>query len=136
MKWLVRILIKLELRPGLGTLALLLIGVVLAGCGGARTTGKFVETSRIESELERGVSTKEDVRRVLGEPKGSGDAILPSHTELREVWYYEDMETTDTEVTAGVVWLDVRYQVLVVFFRQEKFDGFMWFSSTETAAGR
>lgn len=130
-----RLIAKHGLRGRLVLLSLLLIGAVLAGCGGARTTGKFVEVSRIEPELERGVSTQEDVRRVLGEPNGSGVAFLPTQTGLREVWYYEDIGMTRAQKQGEVVWVDMRYQVLLVFFRQEKFDGFMWFSSAERAEG-
>ena len=70
-----------------------LIPMLLIGCAPKRmTTGAFTQVAGIESELKRGVSTKEDVRRVLGAPKGGGSAIVPPDRQQREVWFYEDIE--------------------------------------------
>jgi hypothetical protein len=92
--------------PSGDTLALLLAGVLVAGCAGKATTSAFTQTSQITGELKRGVSTRMDVRKVLGTPKGSGHAVFPFPPDWRprEVWYYEDLEVTDqlATLTAGV----------------------------------
>ena len=119
----------------------LLIGTFAAGCAAQKlTTGAFREVSRLETELRRGVSTKADVERVLGDPNGSGHAVLPRDPRPREVWYYEDTEITGSkslgyrrELGADLHIRDLRQRVLLVFFEKEVFDGFMWYSTVGTA---
>jgi len=36
------------------------------------STGTFININRLDTDLQRGVSTKIDVQRVLGAPKGMG----------------------------------------------------------------
>jgi hypothetical protein len=117
------------------TLILLLAAVLVAGCAGQATTGAFTQTHRIEGELTRGVSTRMDVRRVLGTPKGAGHAVFPFPTDWqpREVWYYEDLEVTDVRKEAETFRASVRQQILLVFFEKGVFDGFMWWSSAGKA---
>jgi len=123
------------------TLLLLLAAALVAGCAGQATTGAFTQTNRIAGELQRGVSTRMDVRRVLGTPKGSGNAVFPFPTDWkpREVWYYEDLEVTDVrkegmDGKGGGIWrASVRQQILLVFFEKGVFDGFMWWSNAGDA---
>ncbi len=110
-------------------LSMFLAGSLLVGCAPKVTTGAFTQVSRIESELHKGVSTKMDVRRVLGTPKGSGNAVLPIDPKPREVWYYEDIEVTDIKLEGGLYRANARQQILLVFFNEEVFDGYMWFSN-------
>ncbi|OGQ78600.1 MAG: hypothetical protein A3F90_05430 [Deltaproteobacteria bacterium RIFCSPLOWO2_12_FULL_60_19] len=118
-------------------LSALVAGIFAAGCATKVTTGAFREVNRLETELKRGVSTKADVERVLGTPNGSGHAILPTDPRPREVWYYEDFEVTGTRAAGrGVVLMDMRQQILLVFFEKEVFDGFMWSSNVHTAVGK
>lgn len=118
-------------------LSALVAATLAAGCATKRlTTGAFTEVNRLEAELRRGVSTKADVERVLGAPNGTGDAVLPTDPRVREVWYYEDIEVTGGRAAGrGVVLMDMRQQVLLVFFEKEVFDGFMWFSNVGAAVG-
>ena len=83
-------------RPVFMLITMLLAGTLVAGCAPAPkvTTGAFTQVNRLESGLQRGVSTKMDVQRVLGTPKGFGNAALPTDQRLREVWYYDDIEVT------------------------------------------
>lgn len=112
-----------------------LIMTLLIGCAPKRvTTGAFKQLTRIEGEFKRGVSTKEDVRRVLGSPRGGGSAILPPDRRQREVWFYEDIEVLNvTSPKPGIMRMDVRQQILLVFFDEEVFDGYMWFSNAAKA---
>lgn len=104
---------------------------LLLGCAPKRvTTGAFTQVARIDEEFKRGVSTKEDVQRILGLPRGGGSAILPPDRRQREVWFYEDIEVLNiTSPKPGVMKADVRQQILLVFFREGIFDGYMWFSN-------
>jgi len=113
-----------------------LSGALVTGCVAKVTTGAFAQTSRIESELKRGVSTKMDVQRVLGTPKGSGSAVLPTDPRAQEVWYYDDIEVTDARSEAGIIRANVRQQILLVFFEKGVFDGFMWWSNAGEAKGK
>lgn len=110
-------------------LACFLAAAVTIGCAPTVTTGAFTQTARIDAELKRGISTKRDVRRVLGVPKGSGGAVLPTDPRLREVWYYEDVKIAKLrQDTEGYLRADVSQQILLVFFRAGLFDGFMWYA--------
>lgn len=122
-------------RAGRRLLSVLLAGALVAACAPTKvTTGAFTQVGRLENELQRGVSTKMDVRRVLGAPKGSGSAVLPTNPKPREVWFYDDIEVTGMKGEGGgVIRVNVRQQILLVFFEREIFDGFMWFSNAGVA---
>lgn len=102
------------------------------------TGAAFRDTKRLETELKRGVSTKEDVKRILGEPTGTGAVFMASvvqQTQPEEMWTYQDIEVTDIKGSKGQLDLKLRQQLLIVMLRDGLFDGFMWFSNDETAAG-
>jgi hypothetical protein len=100
------------------------------------TAEAFRDTRLLETQLKKGVSTMEDVRRVLGEPTGSGAVFLASvQKSPQEIWFYQDIELTDIKSSAGQLDLKIRQQILVVFVRDQLFDGFMWFSNADAATG-
>ena len=100
------------------------------------TVEAFRDTKRLETELKKGGSTKEDVKRVLGEPTGIGAVFMArAQQEPQEMWFYQDIELTDIKGSKGQLDLKVRQQILVVILRDGLFDGFMWFSNDETATG-
>lgn len=110
---------------------------LMSGCAQKVTTGGFPYVNRIEVELKQGVSTKADVQRLLGTPKGLGSSILPTDPRQREVWLYDDVEATDFKrESSGVMRVNVRQQILLVFFDKEVFDGFMWFTTAGTATSQ
>jgi hypothetical protein len=109
----------------------------MAGCATKVkvTTGVFPPVGTLEKEIQRGISTKMDVRRLLGAPNGFGSAVFPTDPHAREIWYYDDIEMTDFKSEAGgVLRVNVRQQILLVFFKNGVFDGFMWFSNSGTGA--
>jgi hypothetical protein len=109
-------------------LATALVGAT--GCATTVATGPFPAVQRIETELKRGASTKLDVRRVLGPPNGTGSAILPTDPRPREVWFYFDSQAKKLKLSgAGGAEIQLRQQILLVFFERGVFDGFMWYSS-------
>ena len=100
------------------------------------TAEAFRDTRLLETQLRKGVSTMEDVRRVLGEPTGSGAVFLASvQKSPQEIWFYQDIELTDIKSSPGQLDLKIRQQILVVFVRDQLFDGFMWFSNADAATG-
>ena len=102
-------------------------------------TGAFPKATLIEAQLKRGVSTKNDVQRILGVPNGSGGALLPGVGERSEqvdsyqIWYYEDIEITDIKSEGSVMNMKMRQQILAVFFKGEVFHGYFWTSNNGTA---
>ncbi len=96
----------------------------------------FRDTRVLESRLQRGVSTLDEVRQLLGEPTGAGAVLLPGFPQApQEIWFYQDIELTDMQAVQDRLDLQVRQQVLIVFVRENRFDGFMWFSNEESATG-
>lgn len=116
-----------------GATSLLMVGSALH----AQTlgTGAFPDAASIEKELRRGASIKSDVQRLLGVPNGTGRAEMAPYAALRasplgdgprEIWYYDDIEVTDMKSTPGVMTMKLRQQILLVFFKGETFDGYLW----------
>lgn len=104
-----------------------LVAALVASAAGLGFAGVFPDVSRIETDLKRGVSTKGEVRRLLGTPTGFGGAIWPPDHRVFNVWYYEDMEVTGMQSGAeGVIEINTRQQLLTIFFDKDKYDGFMW----------
>ena len=101
--------------------ALLLGAMLLAGCAVQTVKSQAVSrVDRLETEFKRGVSTKADVLTVLGEPDGSGGAMFPTASRASDVWYYEAYRSS----LSGL-----NQKILLVYFKGEEFDGFMWFSN-------
>lgn len=114
------------------------IALALAACAGVpekiASVEAFRDTKRLETELKKGVSTMEDVKRVLGDPTGSGAVFIASLQQRPvELWFYQDIELTDIKGSKGLLELKMRQQILLVFLRDGTFDGFMWFSNSEAA---
>ena len=123
-----------------GSVLILAIALAVTACAGDpnrfATVEAFRDTKRLETELKKGGSTKEDVKRALGEPTGTGAVFMASVQQVpQEMWFYQDIELTDIKGSKGQLDLKVRQQILVVILRDGIFDGFMWFSNDETATG-
>lgn len=109
---------------------------VLAAGASAQTlsTGAFRDLSAIEKVLRRGVTRRDEVRQRFGEPNGTGAwrfAVLGD--DECQVWYYEDLELTGTRAAQPVVELQMRQQILMVVFKGEVVDGYMWTSNAGRA---
>lgn len=98
-------------------------------------TGVFPDTGQIERSLVRGESTRADVQRLLGIPNGGGGALLPGHAagsgkiEPYDIWYYEDIETGDIETEGNTMVMKMRQQILMIFFKEDRFHGYFWTSN-------
>ena len=117
---------------------LLSVIFLFSACGGTRvSSGAFRNIEALEARLERQISTKGDVEKLLGSPDGRGSAALPLAPEPREVWFYQDIEGTDvTAKPGGIIEMKLRQQILLVFFYGGFFDGFMWYSTAMPALGK
>jgi hypothetical protein len=82
--------------------------------------GKKPNPSIMEKDLKVGESTQADVRREMGQPYSKGKAMLPVHPEPRIMWtyYFEGGKVSD-----------FRRIFLFVYFKEDRLDGYMWFSS-------
>ncbi len=67
-------------------------------------------------------SSAADVHAALGEPRGHGAARLTKGQPLRKVWYYEFIQLKGDQVGLNL---------LLVFFRDDRYDGYLWFSAKE-----
>ncbi len=97
--------------------------VTLTGCSTPPfSDGRLAPTDKL-TELTVGVSRKDDVRMALGEPRGPG-ATRHAHdrSDLRTIWYYEFIQLKGDQI--GM-------KILLVFFDQEKYDGYLWFGAKE-----
>jgi hypothetical protein len=114
-------------------------GAVVSGTEGQTVRGRHQQiTERLRTELVRDKSTKTDVLKALGEPDGTGQfggwlgVRGPEHAKLgpAEVWYYEDSKASFAQN------LQQQVRVMLVFFKGEVFDGYLWFTNTTTGAYR
>ena len=127
-------------RPRLPDWLVLVCAMALTACAEApprhSSVEAFRDTRQLESALVKGVSTRDDIKRVLGEPTGSGAVFLASVQQSpEEIMFYQDIELTDIKSSQGQLDLKVRQQILVVLIRDQRFDGFMWFSNADAATG-
>jgi len=102
----------------------LIFALAGAGCPTVRY-GRVPPTARLEADLTPRVSTKADVLRVLGPPRGYGRAQLRAAGTPRDTWFYEAIVAPPSG--------DVRIKFLLVYFDGEVFDGYFWFSSLKDA---
>lgn len=101
--------------------------VMVTGCGSMIIRfGRMPDTSKLETSLQPGISTRADVLRVLGEPRNSGGAMLPLHDGPRDLWVYYYEEGSVTYAGSS---FDDRRIFLFVFFKKDLYDGYIWFSS-------
>ena len=100
------------------------------------TTGPFIQIQRIEKELQKGVSTQSDVRSLLGEPNGFGNSIMPPAYKQNNVWFYENIEVANMRsVGGGYYEANYHQQILLVFFKEEVYDGFSTLVQQGSGAG-
>ena len=111
----------MSLRKPLFIAMLCLLSIsLLTGCA---TTFKFGSPPRVNQlgALKQGISTKAEVKAVLGEPRGYGAARSADFPQLREIWYYDYVETNGSQMNL---------KFLLVFFDKNRYDAHMWFASS------
>ena len=108
-------------KKGVALTCLMAMIILTAGCADIRLrAGRLPDINALETSLKVGQSTREDVVKVLGEPFGKGKEMLPIGLKPRSLWsyYYEEGSLQDD-----------RRMFLYVFLDEDKYDGYMWFSS-------
>jgi hypothetical protein len=94
---------------------------VVVACAQTLKIGSPPKTDQLDT-LKLGNSTKADVLLALGQPQGDGVVRVAVEATPRTIWFYEY-----SEVVGKVIGL----KILLVFFNQEKYDGHLWFASTQ-----
>src|SRR5512144_1339717 len=103
------------------------VALSLAACGTINVEGgRPFDPSKLDSVLRPGVSTQQDVIAALGEPYGKGGALLPFHDRPRITWTYF-AERGSVDMSLG---MNDERTYCFVFFAGDKFDSYMWFTST------
>ena len=102
---------------------------LVGGCSLGEGRDALKDLPQLETRLERGLSKKDDVERLFGSPSGKGNAVFPLLKGEHEIWYYEDFEMTGASAEGGLIELELRQQILMVFFKGDTFDGFLWTSN-------
>ena len=98
--------------------------------------GYFPDTSPLDAFV-RGQTESSEVLAALDAPTGIGGATLPPDHRIQQVWFYEDIEATDiTSQPGGFMHMDMRHRILLVFFHNDRFDGFMWYSNAGLLQGK
>lgn len=107
----------------LGSFVLILF---VFGCGDLRhVAGRPFNVAALEDGLVVGQSSEEDVRAALRQPDGIGRYHSPTETETLVMWSYN--------YEHGTLPKRLDRNLLFVFFRDAKYDGYIWFSDTLTA---
>jgi len=108
--------------PKIGLFNLVIVFSLLVGaCADIRLRmGNRPNTDVLETSLRVKESTRADVLGALGEPSGKGRAMLPFDTKPKTTWsyYYGEGSMKDS-----------RQMLLFVYFDEDLYDGYMWFSS-------
>jgi hypothetical protein len=120
-----------------GFVILMAIVIFLSwGCTSARTrTGSIPDVRLIDTRLQPGVSTKEDVEALLGKPNGYGGAVLPTGEIPHDVWFYNLIEGS-VQTSGGAGRMNIEMDLLMIFFEKEVYDGHMWFKDFTTGTFR
>jgi hypothetical protein len=98
-----------------------LLLALAAGCStGPMEVGRPPPTDRL-LRLQPGVSTRDEVLKVLGEPQGRGAGRLPS-APLQDLLLYE------SDVAEGT---RMKMKMLIVFINRSTgiYEGYLWFQS-------
>jgi len=98
-----------------------LLAVSVAGCSLHVVMGRRPDVNVLETTLKVGESTRADMVRVLGEPVGRSMSAMPIEAQPRVLWtyYYEEGSLND-----------VRQFFLFVYLAGDRYDGYLWFSSS------
>jgi hypothetical protein len=76
----------------------------------------------LTTKLTRGVSDEGNVRAALGTPRGHGELLLPDGNRVQTL-YYQNV----VAFAAGKE-IQLHDDLLLVFLRDGKFDGYLWTS--------
>lgn len=116
-----------------GLTCLLILAFVLTGCSmniQVRVGDNRPNPGVLEGTLHLGESTPADVLAALGKPDGKGKEMLPIGRTPRTLWSYYYQEINLENIGLLVNKVKGSGQIFMfVFFDQDRYDGYMWFSS-------
>jgi hypothetical protein len=120
----------------LSPIRLIVLSIIMVSFAGCASPAKFTtrkeafNTNALETILKRGESKSSDVQAVLGKPNGTGSLLLPDEKQPRTVLFYEkfDVDTSHMKRVGDYIEIDVRQDVLLIFLKDDYYDGFFWFS--------
>ena len=97
--------------------------VLVAGCAAPPpiNLGRRAPLQNLD-RLVSEISSEAEVRAALGAPRGYGRARYSRDQPLRNVWFYEFVQVKGEQVGLNI---------LLVFFRDDRYDGYLWFSAKE-----
>ena len=116
------------MRCAVGLLAILVL-FFFGACVSTKAKQPYVpavpafNVAVLTTALQRGVSGASEVKEVMGEPQGSGEFLFPTDTEPRPIWFYEKVKIDFSGYEP-----DIQQEVLLIIFKEGRFDGFLWFS--------
>ena len=99
-------------------LTVMILACALIGCVNMGTTGQPVKPDPL-SQMQLNISSKGQVRALLGEPRGRGGSQAGPDKPPQEIWFYHYMVFT----------YPVKMEMLLVFFEADRYNGHLWFSS-------
>jgi hypothetical protein len=102
------------------TLILIFYGALISACISIKVGSPLV-TEGLDA-LQLGESTRADVLLALGQPRGHGSVLLSQDPYPRDIVFYEFMQSDGK---------NVELEILLVFVREEAYDGYLWFASSE-----
>jgi hypothetical protein len=120
---------------GLAALSALSLAAT-AACAPSASVGHMPSVAPLTGDLVLGVSTRDDVRRSLGDPSGEGGYLFIVDYQPREAWLYHEIKLTDAKAVRDTVVMNMRHQVLLVFFKGDRYDGYMWYSNAGSAEAK
>jgi hypothetical protein len=113
------------------------VAILVVGFGGCAPiqfeTGRKFDPDVLESSLHSGNSTQIDVRKMLGEPFGTGRALMPFQDTARTVWTYS-YQRGSMDIGSGES--DTDMLMLFVFFDGDRYDGYIWGAAKLQSAKR
>jgi hypothetical protein len=93
-------------------------------------TGRIPDVEVLEQTLKLGDSTTEDVRAALGEPSGQGGLMMPLiDAKPRKIWSYYYSRGYVKQQGSGGVAGDTWRIALFIYFDENRYDGYQWFST-------
>ena len=124
---------KAQIKPGARHIAVLLalvVGLLTTACTESRyEVGNPIDIEALEGKLRPGESSVAEVKAVLGEPSGNGVVFLPIDTHPRMMWSYYYEKGLIKAGSGGNLDAEMRRTFLFVYFDEDRYDGYMWFSS-------
>ena len=114
-------------RRQVGVCAMIFAGLIVVSC--KYTANQRPPIDALEGKLKIGASTQQEVIAMLGQPNGNGGSFLPIDEKSRKTLsYYFEEGTVNSD--SGRVAITANRVFLWVYIDQDRYDGYMWFTTT------